>query len=86
MGSCFAVVNYTINPNIGSESDLQQFRLRLNALGISLYLDFVPNHSAVDATESEEHPDHYIRGPFVDSVKQLPNGMYYGRDKYNDIW
>ena len=50
IGSCFAVVDYTMNEKeIGTNSDLRKFRERLHKLGLMLYLDFVPNHSAVDA-------------------------------------
>lgn len=51
-----------------------------------MYVDYVSNHAAVDSVEAEEHPELFIRGPFLNSTKQLPNGMYYGSDRIYNIW
>jgi len=51
-----------------------------------LYLDFVPNHSAIDATLVASNPEYYVSGTYTDPSKQYTNGIYYGKDKYNNIW
>ena len=52
-----------------------------------LYLDFVPNHSAVDATLVTTHPEYYIKEDIVkDSKRQYKNGMYYGWIGGGDGW
>ena len=48
IGSPYAVVNYSLNTELGLESDLKNLRTKLNSMGMLLMLDFVPNHSAVD--------------------------------------
>lgn len=51
-GSPYAVVEYTVNPELGTEADLIALRKRLAQRGMRLMLDFVPNHSAVDCASS----------------------------------
>jgi (1->4)-alpha-D-glucan 1-alpha-D-glucosylmutase len=41
-----------INPNIGGVEGFEQFVLHLRGLGISLLLDFVPNHMSTDMSNS----------------------------------
>lgn len=48
IGSPYAVVDYVTNPDIGTDADVINLRVRLNSMGMRLMLDFVPNHSAVD--------------------------------------
>lgn len=50
IGSPYAITHYVTNPQIGTDSDLMALKKRLNAMGLKLMLDFVPNHSAVDGT------------------------------------
>lgn len=56
-------------------------------MGLLLMLDFVPNHSAVDAVQMATHPEYYIRAPKgsqppFDPNKYLPSGVAYGSDGY----
>jgi maltooligosyltrehalose synthase len=62
IGSSFAVTEYTVNSQIGTDDDLVTLRARLNSLGLRLMLDFVPNHSAVDSPHMS-NIDWYIRAP-----------------------
>jgi (1->4)-alpha-D-glucan 1-alpha-D-glucosylmutase len=41
-----------INPNIGGAEGFEQFFLHLRGLGMSLLLDFVPNHMSTDSSNS----------------------------------
>ena len=87
IGSPFAVVEYTTNSaEIGTNEDMKNFRSRLASRGIVLYLDFVPNHSAVDAVHVSTNPNFYVKDSFRDGRQQHTNGMYFGKDKYNNVW
>lgn len=89
IGSPYAIVNYTVNPEIGTEDDLAAFRSRLNSKGLHLMLDFVPNHSAVDAPTTTSEPELYILGtsscPSNTCIKRGSNFVYYGADYYNKV-
>ncbi|CAL6035862.1 Alpha_amylase catalytic region [Hexamita inflata] len=86
IGCPFAVTDYSVNSEeIATESEMMYFRQRLNKRGMMLYLDFVPNHSAVDA-KSVQNPSLYVKGSFVDANAQYKNGIYYGKDKYGNVW
>eukprot|EP00771_Trimastix_marina_P003916 gnl/Trimastix_PCT/628.p1 GENE.gnl/Trimastix_PCT/628~~gnl/Trimastix_PCT/628.p1 ORF type:complete len:515 (-),score=115.72 gnl/Trimastix_PCT/628:655-2199(-) len=91
IGSPYAITHYTCNPNVGTDSDLRNFRARLHALGLKLILDFVPNHTAVDSPWTTEHPEYYIRAPPsvqppYDPQRYMPSGIAYGRDPYSGAW
>lgn len=58
-GSPYAVVEYTCNPELGSDDDLKRLKKKLNDQGIELMLDFVPNHTAVDCAWTQAHPNWY---------------------------
>lgn len=49
IGSPYAIVDYVCNKEFGSNEDIVNLRKKLNSMGMKLMLDFVPNHSAVDA-------------------------------------
>lgn len=87
IGSPYAVTQYTANPQLGSDADIAGLRARLNAMGLKLMLDFVPNHSAVDAVQMSTNPEYYIRAPKgtqppYDSNVYMPSGIAYGSDGY----
>jgi len=47
IGSPYAVVEYSVNPELGGDSGLEALREKLKAADLKLMLDFVPNHMAV---------------------------------------
>ena len=63
IGSPYAIVEYTCNPEIGTNEDLIWLRKQINSRDMKLMLDFVPNHSAIDAPEAKANPKLYIRAP-----------------------
>eukprot|EP00698_Gefionella_okellyi_P023976 TRINITY_DN8342_c0_g1_i1.p1 TRINITY_DN8342_c0_g1~~TRINITY_DN8342_c0_g1_i1.p1 ORF type:complete len:524 (-),score=84.56 TRINITY_DN8342_c0_g1_i1:420-1991(-) len=83
IGSPYAVTEYTCNPELGSDSDIASLRSRLHSMGMQLMLDFVPNHSAVDAPLVSSNPEYYVHAPKgqdppYDNNTYYVNGLAYG--------
>ena len=80
IGSPYAVVEYTCNPELGTDEDLAWLRSVLNSKGLKLMLDFVPNHSAIDAPTAA-NKKLYIRAPEgkKDPNKYTDDGIAFGR-------
>lgn len=96
-GSCFAVLKYRANLDLGGNPALDRLRDRLHARGMKLLLDFVPNHTAPDHPWVFQHPEYYVHGSEDDIRNQPQNytriasgdssGIFaYGRDPYFDGW
>lgn len=96
-GSPFAVSEYVVNRDFGGPRSLERFRNRLGERGISLMLDFVPNHTALDHPWVSEHPEFYVAGGDDDLVgepqnycrvetRHGPRVLAYGRDPYFPGW
>jgi hypothetical protein len=66
IGSAYAVRNYTVDQTLGGEPAILSFRKHLQARGIRLMLDFVPNHTAPDHPWVSQHPEYYIHGSTAD--------------------
>jgi hypothetical protein len=91
IGSPFAITNYTVNPEVGTVEDLKWLRSLLHKLGMALFLDFVPNHTAVDCDWTTDNMDYYVRAPKgtqppYDPSVYLPSGIAYGSDPYSGAW
>ena len=92
--SPYAVYDYTVDDFLGGDDALAAFRKQLNERGIQLFLDFVGNHTAIDAPIVEEHPELFIttgkQAPHIhaDWFFQNKNGDYiaHGRDPYFAPW
>lgn len=96
-GSGFAVTEYKVHPLLGGDKALKKLRERLNARGLRLMLDFVPNHVGPDHPWVESHPDYFIAGT-EDDLKHQPQNytrvkrssgdmiLAYGRDPYFFGW
>lgn len=59
-GSPYAITGYCVSANLGGEKGLAKFRHKLNACGIKLLLDFIPNHTALDHPWVRAHPEFYV--------------------------
>jgi hypothetical protein len=96
-GSPFAIQTYTVHTDFGGDEALARLRDRLRQRGISLLLDFVPNHTAPDHPWVRQHPEYYIVGNEDDlarephnylrvETQQGPRILAHGRDPYFPGW
>jgi hypothetical protein len=97
VGSPYAIRGYNVEPSFGGGEELQALRRRFAAAGMSLILDFVPNHVALDHPWLGAHPERLLRGGEEHIARQPqnyfradPNGacrvFAHGRDPYFDGW
>lgn len=92
-GSGFAISDYKLHTHFGDADALRRLRTRLNARGLKLMLDFVPNHTAIDHVWVASNPEFYIQGD-EDSIAAAPQNFIrinstifaHGRDPYFDGW
>lgn len=91
IGSPYAVTNYTCNAPLGTDSDILALKQKLNALGLLLMLDYVPNHTAVDSSWAISNIEYYVRapkgtGPPYPSDQYYSAGIAYGSAGYGGAW
>lgn len=93
-GSPYAIHSYSLDPALGKPDELAELKSRLNCEGISLMLDFVPNHLALDHQWTFSHPERFVQGTQTD-VRNHPDWFYspdgrtylaHGRDPYFPPW
>jgi hypothetical protein len=91
-GSPYSIADYTVPAALGGEPGLQEFRAKLNALGLKLILDFVPNHLGVDHPWVAAHPDYFVQsaaeveGTFAQATPAGPRWIAHGKDPYFPGW
>ena len=96
-GSGFAITGYTVHPALGGDAALARLRERLRSRGLRLMLDFVPNHTALDHSWVDDHPDYYVPGTELDLTRAPQNYTWvnrklgdlllaHGRDPYFPGW
>jgi glycosidase len=62
VGSPYSVQSYTdVNPDLGTLEDLKTLVRGAHARGISVVLDWVPNHTSWDHPWIAQHPDWYLQ-------------------------
>lgn len=71
IGSPYAVYYYHVDSHIGGSEGLETFRKDLASRKISLILDYVPNHVAVDHIWTLEKSDMFVKGT-TDDLMQKP--------------
>jgi hypothetical protein len=93
VGSAYCVRRYVVDKHLGGSEGLAIARQELAKRGMSLLLDFVPNHVAPDNPWIEDHPEHFIQAS-ADDLQNDP-GSYVrvgekifacGRDPYFPAW
>ncbi len=96
-GSGFAITGYTVDPGLGGDAALSRLRERLHSRGLRLMLDFVPNHTALDHSWVDDHPDYYVPGTELELARAPQNYTWvkrkrgdlllaHGRDPYFSGW
>lgn len=93
-GSPYAIFSYTLDPILGNVDELKILKTILNRIGLSLILDFVPNHIAIDHPWTITHPEWFIEGTLTDVYKnpglffltQTNIYLAHGKDPYFPAW
>lgn len=92
--SPYAVYEYEVDPELGGTEDLKKLHHKFQEMGLSLFLDFVGNHTSIDSPTVTSDPDLYINtGINTPHVHQdwfftNENGIHiaHGRDPYFAPW
>ena len=94
------IVGWTLAPcrgdvaaELGGDAALARLRDRCRAAGLSLMLDFVPNHVGLDHPWLDQHPGWFVRGSADDLARQ-PHAWFrhgehilaHGRDPFFAPW
>jgi len=91
-GSPYSIADYRVPESLGGEEGLHAFRARLNAAGIRLMLDFVPNHLGIDHPWVTARPELFVASPgqrkdaFCASTDRGEVWLAHGRDPYWPGW
>lgn len=64
------------NPKYGTVADLKALTARAHELGMKVWLDWVCNHTAVEADWVTTHPEYYAKS----------GGQMIHPNNYNDVW
>jgi hypothetical protein len=92
-GSPYCIYSYVVEPHLGGRKGLAIARQELASRGLSLLLDFVPNHVAPDHPWVTEHPGYFVQGS-AESLRADSNAFFqarraviaHGRDPYFAPW
>lgn len=81
IGSAYAIGAYEVDARLGGRDGLAIFRRELQARGLKLILDFVPNHVAADHPWVTTHPDYLVRANAYEFHHH--NDLFFAT---NDAW
>ena len=92
-GSPYCIAAYEPDARMGGWQGLDTARAQLNARGVKLLLDFVPNHTALDHPWTSEYPERYVLGT-DDDARNAPLDFHRvgnanvacGRDPFFPPW
>lgn len=89
-GSPYAISDYRVDDRLGGPEALAGLRARMAEHGLKLYLDFVPNHLALDHAWAAEAPEVFVDGrevPHGDRWR-TPEGrvLAKGGDRRTTVW
>jgi hypothetical protein len=92
-GSPYSIQGYVPDPRVGGWPGLDRARAELNARGVGLVLDFVPNHTGFDHAWVSAYPERFVLGT-ADDVQERPGDfrlvgahlMACGRDPLFPPW
>src|SRR5262249_38787070 len=91
-GSPYAIADYHVSRLLGGDEGLEMFRQRLQARGLKLLLDFVPNHLGLDHPWVRERPELFVQSPgpapgcFEQQTKSGIRYLAHGKDPYFAPW
>ena len=91
-GSPYAIADYHVPAALGGDNGLKIFREQLNAIGIRLILDFVPNHLAMDHPWVTMQPELFVQsksaqpGTFQVQTSSGTRWLANGKDPYFAPW
>ncbi|MBI3876997.1 MAG: alpha-amylase, partial [Verrucomicrobia bacterium] len=91
-GSPYAISDFKVPRALGGETGLKHFRKKLNARGMRLVLDFVPNHLGLDHAWLREQPDLFAQSPvevpgtFAQETVTGTRWLAHGKDPYFAPW
>ncbi len=80
-GSGFAITGYVVHQDLGGDAALARLRQRLRKRGLRLLLDFVPNHTGLDHSWVEDHPEYFVPGTELDLTRAPKNYTWVKRKK-----
>ena len=93
-GSPYAVPNYEINRELGGRSEFNRLVTRAHDARLTVIVDFVSNHVAIDSPWIFRHPEFFVRSD-PKARKQLTSEFFFhrsgeviafGRDPYFPPW
>jgi hypothetical protein len=93
-GSPYAIPNYKINNSLGGKKQFASLVEHAHALNLSVIVDFVSNHMALDTNWIKKNPNFFIRND-VKARKQNTGDFFlhesgeviaFGRDPYFPPW
>ncbi|MFY9553815.1 MAG: alpha-amylase family glycosyl hydrolase [Blastocatellia bacterium] len=93
-GSPYAVPDYEISRELGGRNRFSNLVQRAHDAGLSVIVDFVSNHMALDSPWIRKHPDYFVRNN-TKARKQSTGDFFlhssgevvaYGRDPYFTPW
>lgn len=91
-GSPYSIADYSVPKTLGGDEELKKFRTKLNALGLKLILDFVPNHLGLDHAWVTAQPELFVQSPkLVDGTFEVKTAagrrwIAHGKDPYFPPW
>jgi hypothetical protein len=80
-GSPYSIADYVPDERMGGWQGLDAARRALNARGVRLMLDFVPNHTGFDHPWVLQHPDRYVTGT-ADDHRTRPGEFRHVGDRF----
>lgn len=82
IGSPYSIYYYHVDSQIGGSEGLESFRKDLAERNISIILDYVPNHVAIDHLWTLEKSDVFVKGKIEDLMQKPFEYFSVGQDVY----
>ena len=73
LGSPFAIRDYRVSEELGSQSEFDALVDRAHGAGLKVIVDFVPNHMGLDSDWLNRHPEYFIHKVLSSTEADLPD-------------